>query len=296
MLITFGEILEVGIKRLEQAEIMDAKRDAELLLMFLMNESGNFLFTHKNHGTDESHADAYFELVDRRAGREPLQYIVGSQEFMGLKFKVDRSVLIPRQDTETLVELALERSREKKANISILDMCCGSGAIGISMAHFLPKAKITACDISDEALEIARINAAENGVEKRMEFIKSDMFNTINKRDKEKPLKGRFDMILCNPPYIPSDIVVKLQKEIREYEPLVALNGGEDGLDFYRIIASDAQRNLKVGGLLMMEIGHDQADEVTGLLKETGKYGDIRVDKDLPGMDRVVSCALLKDK
>ena len=136
MIITFGEVLEIGIRRLQEAKIADAKRDAESLLLFLMHEDRKFLFLHRNDGTDEYQTDAYFELIDRRAAGEPLQYIVGSQEFMGLTFDVNESVLIPRQDTETLVELALEKAKEKKRSLSVLDMCCGSGAIAVSMAHF----------------------------------------------------------------------------------------------------------------------------------------------------------------
>lgn len=155
MYITFGHMLEVGIHRLEEAKIADAKRDAETLLLYLEKADRTFLYIHRNDATDEYRADAYFGLIDRRAAGEPLQYILGSQEFMGLNFAVNPSVLIPRQDTETLVELALKRAGEKKRSLSILDMCCGSGAIAVSMAHFLPKAKITACDISLEALEVA---------------------------------------------------------------------------------------------------------------------------------------------
>ncbi len=291
MLITFGAILNIGVARLAQSEIADAKRDAELLLLFFTNESRNFLFTHKNDGTDETHAEAYFKLIDRRAAGEPLQYIVGSQEFMGLKFKVNGSVLIPRQDTEPLVELALEKAKAKKPNLSILDMCCGSGAIGVSMAHFIPKSKVTACDMSDEILDMARKNAMLNGVEKRIDFLKTDMFTVKNRKNKNTPMKGRFDMILCNPPYIPSDVIPTLQKEIRDYEPVSALDGGSDGLDFYRIIAKEAAEHMKENGILMMEIGSDQSAAVTDLLKREEQYSDIEVSRDLAGLDRIVSCA-----
>ena len=215
MLITFGEVLEIGIHRLQEAKIADAKRDAENLLLFL----------HRNDGTDEYQADAYFDLIDRRAAGEPLQYIVGSQEFMGLPFKVNESVLIPRQDTETLVELALEKAKEKKRSLSVLDMCCGSGAIAVSIAHFLPKAKVTACDISAEALEIARKNAEKNGLGSRIDFRESDLFH-VKKRKKIIQMKETFDMILSNPPYIPTDVIGTLQTEIKDHEPLTALDGG----------------------------------------------------------------------
>lgn len=289
MLITFGEVLEIGIHRLQEAKIADAKRDAESLLLFLMHEERKFLFLHRNDGTDEYQADAYFDLIDRRAAGEPLQYIVGSQEFMGLPFKVNESVLIPRQDTETLVELALEKAKEKKRSLSVLDMCCGSGAIAVSIAHFLPKAKVTACDISAEALEIARKNAEKNGLGSRIDFRESDLFY-VKKRKKIIQMKETFDMILSNPPYIPTDVIGTLQTEIKDHEPLTALDGGADGLDFYRRISADAPANLKKGGFLILEIGSDQADSVSALLEGTEAYEAIEIHKDLAGLDRVVVC------
>ena len=289
MLITFGEILDVGIKRLKQANIADAAIDAERLLMYLMNENKTFIYLHRNDGTDENHADAYFELIDRRAEGEPLQYIVGEQEFMGLSFNVNEAVLIPRQDTETLVETALSFAKNKKGSISILDMCCGSGAIAISMAYFLPKSKLTACDISEAALNVARSNAKKNGVEKKINFIESDLYMPVQKK---KPMKDKFDMILCNPPYIPSDVIPTLQREIKDHEPVAALDGGKDGLDFYRKMVTDSAVHLKKGGYILFEIGHDQADEVTALLEEEGCYKDIFTHKDMARSDRVITARL----
>lgn len=282
-------MLEVGIHRLEEAKIADAKRDAETLLLYLEKADRTFLYIHRNDATDEYRADAYFGLIDRRAAGEPLQYILGSQEFMGLNFAVNPSVLIPRQDTETLVELALKRAGEKKRSLSILDMCCGSGAIAVSMAHFLPKAKITACDISLEALEVARGNAARNGLNGRIEFRESDLF-FMTKRKKTVRIKDSFDMILSNPPYIPTQDIDTLQTEVRDHEPIKALDGGSDGLDFYRRIAEDAFGSLKKDGLMFLEIGCDQAEAVTSLLSGAGYYSEIEVHKDLTGLDRVISC------
>lgn len=289
MYITFGHMLEVGIHRLEEAKIADAKRDAETLLLYLEKADRTFLYVHRNDATDEYRADAYFGLIDRRAAGEPLQYILGSQEFMGLNFAINPSVLIPRQDTETLVELALKRAGEKKRSLSILDMCCGSGAIAVSMAHFLPKAKITACDISPEALEVARGNAARNGLNGRIEFRESDLF-FMTKRKKTVRIKDSFDMILSNPPYIPTQDIDTLQTEVRDHEPIKALDGGSDGLDFYRRIAEDAFGSLKKDGLMFLEIGCDQAEAVTSLLSGAGYYSEIEVHKDLTGLDRVISC------
>ncbi len=289
--ISYGEILNIGINRLEQEDIRDAKLDAELLLLYFLNEGKGFIYAHRNDSAREDEADGYFELVDRRASGVPLQYITGSQEFMGHGFIVNSSVLIPRQDTETLVEHALKKAEFYKPNMSILDMCCGSGAIAVSMAYGLPKAKILACDVSKEAVEVAARNISANGLSKRVTAEWSDMFET-EKHGKRMPLKGKFDMILCNPPYIPSGDIDGLQIEIRDYEPRLALDGGEDGMDFYRIIAKDAAEYLKKGGCLIVEIGADQGDAVSKMFEETGKFTEFEIFRDLGGKDRVVSCVL----
>lgn len=292
-MITFGHVLEIGIRRLEEAGISDGKRDAETLLLHMENADRTFLYVHRYDATDEYRAEAYFRFIDRRAEGEPLQYILGSQEFMGLSFEVNPSVLIPRQDTETLVELAVSRAAEKKKSLSVLDMCCGSGAIAVSMAHFLPKAKVTACDISPEALEVARRNAEKNGLGGRIEFLESDLFY-VTKRKKKIHMKDTFDMILSNPPYIPTEVIGTLQTEVKDHEPLTALDGGADGLDFYRRIAEEAAESLKKDGLMLLEIGSDQAEAVTSLLRDAGYYGEIEVTRDLAGLQRVVSCRKLK--
>ena len=174
---------------------------------------------------------------------------------------------------------------------SVLDMCCGSGAIAVSMAKALPKADVTACDCSEDALETAKRNAVKNGVEKHVDFKKTDMFE-IEKRGKVTHIKGKFDMIISNPPYIPRAVIDTLQPEVRDHEPMLALDGGDDGLDFYRIIARDACGHMKKRGMLIMEIGHDQGEAVTGLLRDMCAYADIEVHKDLAGHDRIVSCTL----
>ncbi|MDD7408562.1 MAG: peptide chain release factor N(5)-glutamine methyltransferase [Anaerovoracaceae bacterium] len=295
MVTSFGEILKIGINRLEAENNPDARLDAELLLLHAVGEPRSFLYVHRNDACDDYTADHYFNMIDRRAEGEPLQYITGSQEFMGLDFEVNESVLIPRQDTETLVEYALARAATMKNSISIMDMCCGSGAIAVSMAKNLPKAKVTACDISEDALQVAQRNASKNGVEKRVSFEQTNMFTRI-KRGREAPLKGRFDMILSNPPYIPSGDIPGLQREIAEHEPMKALDGGDDGLDFYRILAEHSWEHMSKKGLLIMEIGFDQADAVKALLDEAGYYENIEIHKDLAGKDRVVSCSLTGKK
>lgn len=290
MLITFGQILEIGTQRLKQANIDNAEQDAQSLLLYMMNEDRSFIYIHKNDGTDEAHAEHYFSLIDRRAEGEPLQYITGEQEFMGLPFKVTPAVLIPRQDTETLMETAILLAKDFKAGLSVLDMCTGSGAIAVSAAHFMPKAKITACDISTEALAIAAENAEKNGVSGRIRFQQSDLFTLKGKKD--KPMKDKFHMILSNPPYIESDVIETLQVEVKDYEPRLALDGGADGLDFYRRLAEESADRLKKNGYLIMEIGFDQGQAVTDLLKETGRFKDIFVHKDLARLDRVITARL----
>ncbi len=286
---TYGELLKEGTGLLERAGASDAAIDAELLLLHVTGQSRSSLFLHRNDRCSMEENEFYSELIKRRSTGEPVQYITGSQEFMGLEFKVGPSVLIPRQDTETLVEKALEAAGRMTGALRILDMCCGSGAIAVSMAHFLPDAQILACDISRAALQTAAENAERNGVTDRVEFLYSDMFSAF----KEGNHPGRedvFDLILSNPPYIRSDVIPTLQREVADHEPVGALDGGSDGLFFYRILAEEAWQYLKKDGMLFMEIGHDQAEDVLSLLSSGEHYIDAAVIRDLAGLDRVVRC------
>ena len=305
MTTTLGDILNTGISRLQEAGIADAKRDAETLLLYLTDGDSTFLFLNKNKPADELLERTYYSAVSTRASGVPVQYIILSQEFMGLDFYVDSSVLIPRQDTETLVELAIDEAKhicaEKYAGdsaesssddaFSILDMCCGSGAIAVSMAYNIPQAKVTACDLSDGALKVTRKNAELNGVIDNITIMKTDMFSVYIEGTKI-PMQERFDMILSNPPYIATEVINTLQTEVKDHEPMMALDGGDDGLVFYRILAEEAPQRLKENGVLIMEIGHDQGKSVPELLEKTGKFTDIQVIKDLPGLDRVVFARL----
>ena len=288
---TLHEILTDAAVQLRAAGIMDPKRDAELLLLHVLDENRMYLFMHKNDKVGAETAARYKMIIDKRASGIPVQYIIGTQEFMGLEFEVNENVLIPRQDTETLVELAIETAKEMSPDLSILDMCCGSGAIAVSMAYFFPQAKVTACDLSDGALEMTGLNAARNGVADRVTVQKSDMF-AVEIDGVMAPLQGRYDMILSNPPYIASEVIGTLQTEVKDHEPMMALDGGADGLDFYRVIAEEAPERLKENGVLIMEIGHDQGQSVPQLLETTGRFTDIKVIKDLPGLDRVVFARL----
>lgn len=290
MSIMVKELLIMAENALTKAGCMDPKLDAERLFQYQYNLNTTGLFLMKPKMLDQTGVEKYFQLVDLRITGIPLQYIVGSQEFMGLEFKVNRDVLIPRQDTETLVELALAYMKETKhkGEWQVLDLCCGSGAIGISLAHFGSEAgkkmKVTATDVSDKALAVAIANGKNLGVEKRMTFVQGDLFQPLKKRFS----KPKFDLIVTNPPYIQSQIIPTLQREVKDYEPMLALDGGEDGLDFYKIILAEAKNYLEKGGVLLMEIGHDQGAEIAGLFDRSGIYSKFKVLKDLAGHDRVV--------
>ena len=216
-------------------------------------------------------------MLDRRAAGEPVQYILGSADFMGLRFRVDHGVLIPRQDTETLVEAALIELRQRPGHPTLLDLCCGSGCVGLSLASLVPHAHVTLADISPEALEIAKAN--QKALEVRAELKQGDLFNAVGRE--------RFDVITANPPYIPSGELPALQREVR-FEPALALDGGADGLDFYRRIAEAAADHLNPGGAIFLEVGFDEAPAVLALIKTHLTCATAGTIKDLNGVDRVV--------
>lgn len=259
------------------AGVEEAALDARLLLEYACGTDRNALLVHGGRAVEEEKRLAYEELVEKRRLRIPLQQLTGVQEFMGLEFAVNSHVLIPRQDTEILVEEAL---RELHDGMRILDMCTGSGCILISLLHFSNGCSGIGADISPEALEVAGKNAARLlGTAENAEFLQSDLFDEI---------KGRFDIIVSNPPYIPTSVIGTLMPEVKEHEPLSALDGHEDGLFFYRRIASGSREYLEPGGRIYLEIGFDQAEWVMGLLREAGFCG-VRTVKDYGGLDRVVT-------
>ncbi len=294
------ELVKIGETQLADAGVDDAARDAKLLYCFLDNlDSVGFIMRWQDVLPDNT-CERYFELAERRAFGEPLQYITGSQEFMGFSFKVDPSVLIPRQDTETMVEDAVEliekgtlRGEEytkAQAIREVLDLCCGSGAIGVSIAKLCGKVKVTCSDVSGEAVSMASKNAKINGC-KAIKFEKSDMFSAF----KSKLGKKKFDLIISNPPYIESEVIPTLQREVKEHEPMIALDGGPDGLEFYRRIAVEAADHLHKNGVLMLEIGYNQGQAVKKLLEKEEKFISTVCLKDLAGKDRII-VARLKDK
>lgn len=298
MSLPLKELIKIGQTQLKEAGVGDADRDARDLYCFLDKIDTVGLMMHWQDTLQDNACEAYFDLIQRRAAGEPMQYITGVQEFMGIPFKVTPQVLIPRQDTETMIEDAIEaiekgtlRGRPfiKAAAIKeVLDLCTGSGAIGVSIAKMCPKIKVVCSDISPEALKIAEENAQTSGC-KSVKFQEGDLFSPFC----GKLRKRKFDLIITNPPYIQTDVIPTLQREVKDHEPMSALDGGKDGLDFYRRIAAEAPSHLNKNGVLMMEIGYDQKISVTELLQQTAKFSDIICLQDLAGKDRIIAAKLI---
>ena len=262
--------------------ISDTPRlDAELLLAHLLKKDRSWLLIHANDLADEALCLSYERLIERRKKGEPVAYIVGEREFMGLPFSVAPGVLIPRPDTETLVEAVLAEKLPESPQI--LDLCTGSGAIAVSLAHYLAKAQVLAVDISETCVKTAQENAERNSVANRVCVVCAD----ILKEDFSLPCLP-VDVLVSNPPYIRTDDLSGLMADVRDYEPHPALDGGMDGLIFYRRLASLVPQLLKQGGLLAVEVGHDQAEDVAAILEESGECEKIRFACDLAGIKRVV--------
>jgi release factor glutamine methyltransferase len=255
--------------------------DAEVLLSYTLGKDRTYLHLNRNEALSEEDEDRFFDAVERRKNGEPVQYIVGVQEFMGLDFFVKPGVLIPRGDTEILVEEVLKRVEDIESPV-IVDVGCGSGAISVSIAYYKKDSIVYSLDIMDVPLEITRINAENNGVIDRVNIIKSDILKSLHEN-----LRGKIDIIVSNPPYIKDEVIPTLMREVRDFEPYCALSGGKDGLYFYREITRQSLQYLKKGGLIAYEIGHDQKNEVCSILENNGFY-DIICIKDLAGHDRVV--------
>ena len=274
---TYRSMVTEGGRVLAAAGVPEAELDAWYLLEYLRKERGErsdrqwYLLNREDEARAEEEK-AYQELIERRAKRIPLQQITGEQEFMGLSFRVNEHVLIPRQDTETLVEEAMGKV---KSGDQVLDMCTGSGCILLSLLKLVPGLTGTGVDISGEALKVA----VENGKRLQTEasFLESDLFEKV---------EGSFGLIVSNPPYIPKEDIAGLMTEVKDFEPLSALDGGADGLDFYRAIVAEGRAWLKEGGWLFFEIGYDQGEALRTLLADFG-YTEIGIRQDLAGLDRV---------
>lgn len=278
------EILLNGIKILKESNIEEANMKAKIILANLLGKNREYLIFHDEEEIEEGLNKIFFEKIERLKKHEPLQYIINKQEFMGLNFYVDENVLIPQPDTENLVEevIHLIKSiiKNNKSEIKVLDMCTGSGAIAISISKYIENenVKIYASDISLNAIKIAQKNSLQNNIFD-IEFIESDLFNSIDE-------KLKFDIIVSNPPYIESKIISQLSQEVQK-EPIIALDGGEDGLDFYKKIIIEAKKYLNKDGILAFEIGYNQKISVENLFK-VNYYKNIYTKKDLADNDRIV--------
>lgn len=277
------EILQKGINLLKNSGIENANLDARAFLRHILGKESIYLDIHKEDILDDIIIDLYMNYIKRRCNNEPFAYIVNTKEFMSLDFYVDKNVLIPRPDTEILVEYIINYCKNIKHNINIIDLCTGSGAIAVSLASYIPNCTVTAIDISESALEIAQKNAHTHNVNERILFKKYDVLSDISKL-------GKFDIIVSNPPYISKNDISSLDTTVKDFEPILALDGGYDGLLFYRNIIKYAPKTLKSGGIIACEIGYNQAESVTELLKS--EFQGINVLKDYSGNDRVATANL----
>ena len=291
---TRREAYEYGVEQLEAEGIENADCDIRILLEDLCGVDREELFIQGDKVISRRETEIFMNAVNKRIGHYPVQYITGKQEFMGLTFTVNQNVLIPRMDTEILVEEVMRQLNDKSR---ILDMCTGSGCILLSLLYYSNDCEGVGVDISEEALDVAKDNAGRlilddtfdllfktGGMgkkhldEDKIEFIQSNLFNDV---------RGRFDIIVSNPPYIRSDVIPTLMEEVRDYEPILALDGKEDGLYFYRKIIEKSPDYLNPGGLLFFEIGYDQAVDVVALMEKAG-FKDVTVVQDYAHLDRVV--------
>ncbi len=314
---TYGEAYREGMQILKNAGIEAPANDAGVLLCYAAGCDRTFTYAHGDSVLEDGIQKCYTELLEKRESGYPLQYLTGVQEFMSLTFEVAPGILIPRQDTELLAETVIDFCKmrlmaagsgkemcskgaicntdralsgvdsgdQSGCSLNILDMCTGSGCIAVSIAHYLPCCRVTAVDLIPAALAATTANAMRNGVSERISIISSDLFNNI-------PIY-KFDAIVSNPPYIRTGDIEGLQREVKCFEPVEALDGGTDGLQFYRKIVETSPRYLKSGGILAFETGYDQASNVAALMTDDGRYDNIRVHKDLAGIDRVVTGEVL---
>ena len=279
---TYRELYEEGRRILEQAGLPDAALDARFLLEEVCGTNLQTLLVFPEKKVTEEEVNQYRAFVQRRKDREPTAMILGEWDFMGLTFRLNKSTLIPEQDTEVLVETALEELKRRgpgEAPLRILDLCTGSGCILLSLLHELRNAGGLGTDLSEEALEAARENAVRLGLQERGTFRQGDLWEPVGDE--------RFDLIVSNPPYVPTEVIPTLEPEVRCGEPYAALDGGEDGLVFYRRILKEAAGHLKPSGIIIVESGFDEAAQIAALMQDQ-KLRGIRTVKDYGGLDRVV--------
>lgn len=278
---TYRELYEYGLGQLTKACIAEAQLDARLLLEYICRTDRNTLLVHGDRIVSGIEEEFYRVAIDKRAKHIPLQHITGEQEFMGLSFRVNEHTLIPRQDTEILVE---EVMRYMGDGMRILDLCTGSGCILLSLLKYSNECEGIGTDISDKALKTARENADALGLDAA--FLEGSLYEPLAAYKSKRTNDTLFDIIVSNPPYIESAEIETLMPEVRDFEPRIALDGGSDGLDFYRRIIEEAPVHMRKGAMIFLEIGYDQAAAVSGLLKDRG-FSDIEIVKDYSGNDRV---------
>jgi release factor glutamine methyltransferase len=297
--------LREGIARLRDAQVPSYTLAAEVLLMHALERDRAWLFAHAEHVLDAAESERYFALIDRRAAGEPTQYLTGKQEFWGLDFEVAPPVLIPRPETEHVMEVALARLGERGLKIHmdtgapretmyVADVGTGSGCLAVALAYELPHADVFATDISAPALGIARRNAERNRVADRVTFLEGDLLTpffhqTTGRELGSKKLPNAFDVIVSNPPYIAHEEKSSLRREVREHEPHSALFGGPTGLELYGPLVEQAGRLLRDRGILVLELGHDSEQHVRGLFDGKGDWTNVSVALDLAGISRVLA-------
>ena len=275
---TIMEAIKKGMIELKNENIESPKLKSRLLMQFILNKPRQYVIVNDMKELNQNEEKKYFDAIKKMRQGIPLEHITHQKEFMKLNFFVDENVLIPRQDTEILVEEVIKIAQKTNAK-KILDLCTGSGAIAVSLAKYLPQSEITAIDISNEALKIAKKNAINNQVENQITFINSDMFTNLNDE--------KFDIIVSNPPYIKRNVIESLDIEVKK-EPYIALDGGEDGLYFYRKIIRESYQYLKYKGYLCLEIGFDQKIDVIELIENEEKFENTYCKKDLYDNDRII--------
>lgn len=304
--LTIRETLLWAEDYLAQYSVPDSKAEAEYLLSHVLNCKRSGLYLNCLNTIAFGDMQIFIDFIERRIKREPSQYIIGEQGFWGLTFKVAPDVLIPRPETELLVEKALETvnckllnvdNRRKQTNsisqfpvhssqFTILDLCTGSGCIAISLAKEIPECKVYAADVSEKALSVARENTKQHGVADKIQFLQGNLFEPF------KAMDIKFDLIVSNPPYISKKMLHELEPEVKDYEPLTALYGGEDGLDFYRMIISESPAYLTQGGWLMLEMGYGQAEEIKEMMEQSKTFEHIAIKKDLAGIERLIKARI----
>ena len=280
---TIAEAIQKAAESLSAHNVPNARLDAELLLRHVLDKDRAWLLVHMQDKLDDQGQRSFERSIERRKLREPLQYITGTQEFWGIPLTVTPDVLIPRPETEFVVEAALKAVSGHTTPV-IVDLCTGSGCIAISLAKELPKARLFATDRSDLAVPIAQENARQNGVADRIRFLEGDLFGPLEEMD----LRGRIDCIVTNPPYVRSGDLVTLQPEVRDFEPEMALVAGPDGTEIAERIIHRAPEYLKSGAPLIMEMGIGQAAALRNIIEHTHAFGPIEIVKDLAGIERVI--------